>query len=134
MDFHLKQWRNQHESEQQHSAKIPKLLLEPQQQPQPSSASAALPLFVPEPNSKISSMSAFPDSTSAATRFTSKISFPFLSVTETQKSLFLPSMISWKGKFSSCLFLNHLSFSSIGLMSFGSFSFWAYFYFSGRDG
>ncbi|XP_062166706.1 growth-regulating factor 3 isoform X2 [Alnus glutinosa] len=75
MDFHLKQWRNQHESEQQHSAKIPKLLLEPQQQPQPSSASAALPLFVPEPNSKISSMSAFPDSTSAATRFTRMGSF-----------------------------------------------------------
>jgi lipopolysaccharide export LptBFGC system permease protein LptF len=93
MDFHLKQWRNQHESEQQHSAKIPKLLLEPQQQPQ-SSASAALPLFVPEPNTKISPMSAFPDSTSAATRFPSKISFPFSCATETLKALcFFPESV-----------------------------------------
>ncbi|KAH7512121.1 growth-regulating factor 3 isoform X2 [Ziziphus jujuba] len=71
MDFHLKQWRNQHESEQQHSAKIPKLLLEthqPHQQPEPSGP--ALPLFVPEPNSKISNLSAFPGATSAPTRFT----------------------------------------------------------------
>ncbi|KAG2686519.1 hypothetical protein I3760_09G009200 [Carya illinoinensis] len=65
MDFHLKQWRNQHESEQQHSAKIPKLLLEPHPQ-QPQLSGPALPLFVPEPSSKISSLSAFPDSTSAA--------------------------------------------------------------------
>ncbi|KAK6244568.1 hypothetical protein QUC31_010977 [Theobroma cacao] len=72
MDLHLKQWRNQHESEQQPSAKIPKLLLDPhhqhqQQQQQHPSESSALPLFVPEPNSKISSnLSAVPDST---TRF-----------------------------------------------------------------
>ncbi|KAI4349003.1 hypothetical protein L6164_009662 [Bauhinia variegata] len=67
MDFHLKEWRNQHESEQQHSAKMPKLLLEPHQQP-PSSASA-LPLFVPEPSSKVSTLSAFSDSTIATTSF-----------------------------------------------------------------
>ncbi|KAF3441703.1 hypothetical protein FNV43_RR15618 [Rhamnella rubrinervis] len=70
MDFHLKQWRKQHESEQQHSAKMPKLLLEPHQQPEPS-AGSALPLFVPEPNSsKISSLSAFSEPTPASTRFT----------------------------------------------------------------
>ncbi|KAI4300434.1 hypothetical protein L6164_033815 [Bauhinia variegata] len=67
MDFHLKQWRNQHESEQQYSAKMPKLLLEPHQQPQ--SSASALPLFVPEPNSKVSTLSAFSDSTMATTRF-----------------------------------------------------------------
>ncbi|KAK7284895.1 hypothetical protein RJT34_19649 [Clitoria ternatea] len=64
MDFHLKQWRNQHESEEQHSTKMPKLLPEPHQQ-HPASA---LPLFVPEPNSKVSTLS---DSTLATstTRF-----------------------------------------------------------------
>ncbi|KAK4582907.1 hypothetical protein RGQ29_025893 [Quercus rubra] len=86
MDFHLKQWRNhQHESEQQqqqqqqHSVKVPKLLLEPhqqqqqqqQQQLQIQASTSALPLFVPEPNSKISSLSAYPDSTLATTRFPS---------------------------------------------------------------
>ncbi|KAJ7976078.1 Growth-regulating factor 3 [Quillaja saponaria] len=65
MDLHLKQWRNQHESAQQHPAKIPKLLVEAHQQ---LSGVSALPSFVSEPNSKISSLSAFPDSTSATTR------------------------------------------------------------------
>ncbi|XP_062117533.1 growth-regulating factor 4-like [Humulus lupulus] len=54
MDFHLKQWRNQqHESEhhQQHSAKIPKLVIETHHmKPELSSGSEPLPLFVPEPN------------------------------------------------------------------------------------
>lgn len=81
MDFHLKQWRNQHESEEQQpyssaAAKIPKI--EPHQtQTQPEPASGyALPLFVPEPNTKvISSLSAFSESTTpaSATRFPSKI-------------------------------------------------------------
>ncbi|XP_010242635.1 PREDICTED: growth-regulating factor 3-like [Nelumbo nucifera] len=64
MDYHLKQWRNLHESEEPPSAKIPRLLLEPHQQP----SGSALPLFVPEPNSRISNLSAFPDSTTT-TRF-----------------------------------------------------------------
>ncbi|KAF4358482.1 hypothetical protein F8388_005138 [Cannabis sativa] len=54
MDFHLKQWRNQqHESEhhQQHSAKIPKLVIETHHMKQDlsSTCSEPLPLFVPEP-------------------------------------------------------------------------------------
>ncbi|XVF55668.1 hypothetical protein PTKIN_Ptkin06aG0055500 [Pterospermum kingtungense] len=82
MDLHLKQWRNQHESVQQPSAKIPKLLFDPhhhqhqqQQHQHPSSGSSALPLFVPEPNSKISTnLSALPDSTSKFTRMGSYFS------------------------------------------------------------
>ncbi|KAL1313856.1 hypothetical protein HN51_040622 [Arachis hypogaea] len=55
MDFHyLKQWRNQDESEeQQHSTKMPKLLPPESHQQQPPSPASALPLFVPEPNSKV---------------------------------------------------------------------------------
>ncbi|KAK7396646.1 hypothetical protein VNO78_17800 [Psophocarpus tetragonolobus] len=64
MDFRLKQWRNQHESEEQHSTKMPKLLPESHQQPQTQSSASALPLFVPEPNSKVSTLS---DSTLATT-------------------------------------------------------------------
>ncbi|XP_041028826.1 growth-regulating factor 3-like [Juglans microcarpa x Juglans regia] len=68
MDFHPKELRNQPESDKQPYAKVPKPFLEPhQQQPQPSGT--ALPLFAPEPNNKISSLSAFPDSALAATRF-----------------------------------------------------------------
>ncbi|KAJ7971510.1 Growth-regulating factor [Quillaja saponaria] len=67
MDFHMKQWRYQHESEQPYPAKIPKLLVEPHQQP---SGGSALPLFVSEPNSKINALSAFSDSTSATTKYT----------------------------------------------------------------
>ncbi|XWS66721.1 hypothetical protein CRYUN_Cryun05aG0224800 [Craigia yunnanensis] len=80
MDLHLKQWRNRHESEQQPSAKIPKFLLDPhhqhQQQQQHPSGSSALPLFVPEPNSKISSsnLSALPDSNTRFTRMGSYFS------------------------------------------------------------
>ncbi|XWS43450.1 hypothetical protein CRYUN_Cryun16bG0104900 [Craigia yunnanensis] len=81
MDLHLKQWRNQYESEQQPSAKLPKRFLDPhqqhqqQQQQQHPSGSSALPLFVPEPNSKIiSNLSAFPDSTSNFTRMGSYFS------------------------------------------------------------
>ncbi|KAF9594976.1 hypothetical protein IFM89_035749 [Coptis chinensis] len=63
----MKQWRNQlHESEeQQPSAKIPRLLLlEPTHQPSP--VASALPLFVPEPNSRIiTSLSAFSDATTS---------------------------------------------------------------------
>ncbi|KAK7244951.1 hypothetical protein RIF29_39780 [Crotalaria pallida] len=72
MDFHLKQWRNQlHESEeQQHSTKMPKLLPGSHQNSQSSASSAsALPLFVPEPNTKVSTH--LSDSTLATTnRFT----------------------------------------------------------------
>ncbi|XP_020533167.1 growth-regulating factor 3 isoform X2 [Jatropha curcas] len=84
MDFSLKQWRNQHASEeqqereqQQPSVKMPKLLLDTQKQPPPqqqqqnpsaSSIAAPLSLFVPEPNSKISNLSALSD---PATRFPS---------------------------------------------------------------
>ncbi|RVW48027.1 Growth-regulating factor 3 [Vitis vinifera] len=67
MDFHLKQWRNQHESEEAPSGKMPRLHLD--QQP----SGSALPLFVPEPNSKISNLSAFPDSTTTATRFSKQL-------------------------------------------------------------
>ncbi|KAK3226766.1 hypothetical protein Dsin_006628 [Dipteronia sinensis] len=74
MELHLKQWRDhQHESEQQPSAaKISKLFLEPhqQQQQEPSgttTGSSVLPLFVPEPtSSKVSSLSAFQDSTTGS--------------------------------------------------------------------
>ncbi|KAJ6699298.1 GROWTH-REGULATING FACTOR 3 [Salix purpurea] len=69
MDFHLKQRRNQHEeSGQQPSAKTQKLLMDPHQAPQHprSSGPAAFPLFLQEPGSKISSLSAFPDSSTAA--------------------------------------------------------------------
>ncbi|XVE76013.1 hypothetical protein DITRI_Ditri12bG0138600 [Diplodiscus trichospermus] len=80
MDLHLKQWRNQHESEQQPSVKIPKLLLDhphhQHQQQQHSSGSSALPLFVPEPNSKISNtnLSPVPDSNTRFTRMGSYFS------------------------------------------------------------
>lgn len=54
MDFHLKQWRNQHESEeQQHSTKMPKLALQPAESHQQQSSvppAAALPFFVPQTN------------------------------------------------------------------------------------
>ncbi|GMI71023.1 hypothetical protein HRI_000771600 [Hibiscus trionum] len=73
MDLHQKQWRNQHESEQQPCAKIPKFLLDlhPHQQSEPS----ALPLFVSESesesNCKISrNMSApLPDSNTRMVRY-----------------------------------------------------------------
>ncbi|KAJ1419513.1 WRC domain [Sesbania bispinosa] len=68
MDLQLKQWKNQYESEQQHSTKKPKFLPEPHQQPQ--SPASAFPLFVPEINSKVSTLSSLSDSTLAAvTRF-----------------------------------------------------------------
>ncbi|KAE9585404.1 hypothetical protein Lal_00018322 [Lupinus albus] len=63
MDFDMKQWRNQvHESEeqQQHCTKMPKLHPGTHQ----VSASSALPLFLPEPNTKVSTLS---DSTLATT-------------------------------------------------------------------
>uniref|UniRef100_F6HKI6 Growth-regulating factor n=1 Tax=Vitis vinifera TaxID=29760 RepID=F6HKI6_VITVI len=78
MDFHLKQWRNQHESEEAPSGKMPRLLLD--QQP----SGSALPLFVPEPNSKISNLSAFPDSTTTATRF-SKTGGSYFSLAQWQE-------------------------------------------------
>ncbi|KAL4339602.1 hypothetical protein GQ457_08G018460 [Hibiscus cannabinus] len=55
MDLHRKQWRNQHESEQQPSAKIPKLVLhlDPLQHAS-SDEPSALPLFVSDSNRKIS--------------------------------------------------------------------------------
>ncbi|CAI9760619.1 unnamed protein product [Fraxinus pennsylvanica] len=58
MDFNLKKWRDQHESEEEKqqtpSAKLPRLLLDshPQQPPGP-----ALPLFVPNPTSNLSAYS-----------------------------------------------------------------------------
>ncbi|XP_042477494.1 growth-regulating factor 3-like [Macadamia integrifolia] len=58
MDYHLKQWKPQHESDQFPSAKTPKLF-EAHREP----SGSALPLFVPEPNSRISNLSVFPDST-----------------------------------------------------------------------
>ncbi|OVA03614.1 WRC [Macleaya cordata] len=67
MEYDLNQWRNQHQLEQQPSAKIPRLFLEAQNTG--SSSETALPFFVPEPNSKISSLSAFPDSITTAYRF-----------------------------------------------------------------
>ncbi|KAG6690280.1 growth-regulating factor 3-like isoform X2 [Carya illinoinensis] len=68
MDFHLKELRNQPELQKQPSATVPKPFLgHHQQQPRPSGS--ALPLFAPEHNSKISSLSTFPDSELGATRF-----------------------------------------------------------------
>ncbi|KAB2607735.1 growth-regulating factor 3-like [Pyrus ussuriensis x Pyrus communis] len=69
MDFHLKQWKTQQQepSEEQHSAKIPKLDLDPHQNSEHPSAGYALPLFVSEPNTKI--LSAFSDSSPATSRF-----------------------------------------------------------------
>ncbi|KAK8685582.1 hypothetical protein V6N13_041582 [Hibiscus sabdariffa] len=54
MDLHLKQWvnQNQHESEQQPSAKVPKLALD--HHPQHPHPSSALPLFASESNTNIS--------------------------------------------------------------------------------
>ncbi|KAF7804327.1 growth-regulating factor 3 [Senna tora] len=67
MDLYVKQWGKQHESEaeEQQSAKMPKLVLQPHQKPQPS----ALPLFVHEPYTKVSTLSAFSDSTLPTPRF-----------------------------------------------------------------
>ncbi|KAM1078949.1 hypothetical protein EV2_014251 [Malus domestica] len=73
MDFYLKQWKpqQQEQSEEQHSAKIPKLDLDPHQNSEhPTAGSAAgyaLPLFVSEPNTKM--LSAFSDSSPATSRF-----------------------------------------------------------------
>ncbi|KAJ8754010.1 hypothetical protein K2173_001908 [Erythroxylum novogranatense] len=79
MDLHLKQWRNQHQSEQHPSSKMPKLLdchqphhHQQQHHQQPLSASSALPLFSPEPNSKFSNLSAISADTTTATN----IGFP----------------------------------------------------------
>ncbi|PON42821.1 Growth-regulating factor [Parasponia andersonii] len=83
MDFHLKQWRNQqYESEhhqQQHSAKIPKLVSETHhKKPDPSSSGfEPLPLFVPEPNTKMitssGTLSAFPADSTTPTASTTRI-------------------------------------------------------------
>ncbi|OVA05949.1 WRC [Macleaya cordata] len=66
--YHLREWRNKHQSDHSPaSAKIPRLLLEPPHQE--ASESSALPLFVPEPSSRISSnLSAFTDSTTTTSR------------------------------------------------------------------
>ncbi|TKY53060.1 Growth-regulating factor 4 [Spatholobus suberectus] len=66
MDLQLKQWRNQHESEQEHSSNMPKFLHQ-----HPLSSASALPLFVPEPTGKVSTLSAFSDSTLPAPRLPS---------------------------------------------------------------
>ncbi|XP_022888684.1 growth-regulating factor 3-like isoform X1 [Olea europaea var. sylvestris] len=66
MDFNLKKWRDQHESEEEQqqipSAKLPRLLLNshPQQPPGP-----ALPLFVPNLTSNLSAYSSDSTTTSA---------------------------------------------------------------------
>ncbi|TQD77724.1 hypothetical protein C1H46_036748 [Malus baccata] len=69
MDFYLKQWKHQQQeqSEEQHSAKIPKLDLDPHQKSEHPTAGYTLPLFVSEPNTKI--LSAFSDSSPATSRF-----------------------------------------------------------------
>ena len=134
MDFHLKQWRNhQHESEQQqqqqqqHSVKIPKLLLEPhqqqqqqqQQQLQIQASTSALPLFVPEPNSKISSLSAYPDSTLATTRFPSKL-------------VLFSSLLCDRNKLSKLKLLEVIGFNNLSSFSFDelwSLSFLSFLFF-----
>ncbi|KAK4281622.1 hypothetical protein QN277_013092 [Acacia crassicarpa] len=71
MEFHLKQWKNHHdsESEDQHFAKMPRLMLESHLHSS-SPSSPALPLFLPELNSKVSSLSSLSDSSiSPAPRF-----------------------------------------------------------------
>ncbi|XP_045795980.1 growth-regulating factor 3 [Trifolium pratense] len=60
MDFHLKQWRNQHESEEeQHSTKMPKLVLHhpAESHHQQSSVPPALPFLVPHSNTKLTNLS-----------------------------------------------------------------------------
>ncbi|KAL2487186.1 Growth-regulating factor 4 [Abeliophyllum distichum] len=76
MEFNPKQWREElqesAEEDQQHTAKIPRLLLDPHpQHQQPPGSSAVLPLFVPQPASKCSNMSAyhFDATTPSATKF-----------------------------------------------------------------
>ncbi|GAU16048.1 hypothetical protein TSUD_339190 [Trifolium subterraneum] len=60
MDFHLKQWRNQHESEEeQHSTKMPKLVLHHPAEShlqQQSSVTSALPFLVPQSNTKLTNL------------------------------------------------------------------------------
>ncbi|KAJ6993223.1 growth-regulating factor 4 [Populus alba] len=89
MDFHLKQWRNQHEeSGQQPSAKMPKLLMDPhqpQQHPHSSGSAAAFPLFLPEPSCKTSNLSAFPDSNTAANTRLPKIMGNYFSLEQWQE-------------------------------------------------
>ncbi|XP_054785600.1 growth-regulating factor 3 [Prosopis cineraria] len=70
MDFHLKQWKNQHEpeSEERHCTKMPRLMLESHLHP-PSPSPPALPLFVPELHTKVGSLSAFSDSSLSSARF-----------------------------------------------------------------
>ncbi|CAI0407518.1 unnamed protein product [Linum tenue] len=82
MDFHLKQWRNQHESEveeeqQQPSSKIPKLLLDP------SPPSSALPLFVPSADS-------------SPTKLTSSLNYSNLSAVPTSRMGSYFSLAQWQ--------------------------------------
>ncbi|KAG4996319.1 hypothetical protein AAZX31_10G063500 [Glycine max] len=64
MDLQLKQWRNQHESEQEQEHYSPNMAKFLSQQQHPPPFPSALPLFVPEqPNTKVSTLSAFSDST-----------------------------------------------------------------------
>ncbi|KAJ8537676.1 hypothetical protein K7X08_014216 [Anisodus acutangulus] len=78
MDFNLKQWRNeqQNELEEQNCAKLPRLVLDLDSsssyytQSVTDCDSAALPLFVSEPNNKLSAYNtASADSTLTATKF-----------------------------------------------------------------
>ncbi|KAK7355500.1 hypothetical protein VNO80_14757 [Phaseolus coccineus] len=70
MDLQLKQWRNHHESEQQHSTNMPKFIA----QHHPPPASATLPLFLLQPSTKVTILPSFSDSTlpSAPPRFPRK--------------------------------------------------------------
>ncbi|KAL3326892.1 hypothetical protein AABB24_037546 [Solanum stoloniferum] len=69
MDFNLKQWSNQHESENQESpTKLPRLVLDFHSVSSDSAAAAALPLFVSEPTTSTTTCTKLmSDSTTTAT-------------------------------------------------------------------
>ncbi|KAJ8899582.1 hypothetical protein K2173_018556 [Erythroxylum novogranatense] len=72
MDLHLKQCRNQNQSDQHPPPKMPKLLLDShyqQQQEKEAPPSGYLPLFASDPNCKISNLSAISTAKTTAARF-----------------------------------------------------------------
>lgn len=135
MDFHLKQWRNQHESEEQHSTKMPKLHPESHHHQHQQSSASALPLFVPEPNSKVSTLSDSPLAP-PTNRFPSKITIFFLRLLfissfcdrNSQKVKFLIQLLALVAYYFSSLLWTHLSsfgfnHPSLVLTFFSLFSF-----------
>ncbi|KAF5205809.1 Growth-regulating factor [Thalictrum thalictroides] len=74
MAYHVKQeWYEQYESEHLCCSKLPPRLIYDVELPHQLSESAALPLFVPEVNNRITSLSAFSDSTSTTNTTTARL-------------------------------------------------------------